>query len=112
MSTNGIDYVYFETRDFARARAFWEALGFELTLDLGNAGTLTPPDGGAGIFLEQVTPETPLADGLYLKAVAGALRLAPEVEKVGEQFETHWGSKLQRVRDPDGREFLIQYTPD
>jgi catechol 2,3-dioxygenase-like lactoylglutathione lyase family enzyme len=112
MTTKGIEYVYFETRDFAKARAFWEALGFELTLDLGNAGILSPTGGGAGIFLEQVPPETPLADGLYLKAAPGEIKLAPEIEQIGVPFQTHWGTKLQRVRDPDGHEFLIQHTPE
>lgn len=112
MTIRGIDYVYLETRNFGRSARFWQRLGYELVLDLGTSGRLEPAGGGPGIFLEEVSPETPLASGVYLRADGPAMELDPAVEKVGEAIETHWATTLQTVRDPDGREFILQYTPD
>jgi hypothetical protein len=58
MAVEGIEYVYLETRDFGKSARFWQRLGFELVLDLGTSGKLEPREGGAAIFLEEVSPET------------------------------------------------------
>ncbi len=108
---DGIDYVYLETRNFGKSAKFWQQLGFELVLDLGTSGRLVPPGGGAGVFLEEVSPETPLATGVYLRAVDPGLDVAPPVAAVTEPIDSHWGTRLRVVRDPDGREFLLQHTP-
>ena len=106
MTVERIDYLYLETRNFGKSARFWQSLGFELVLDLGTSGRLQPKAGGPGVFLEEVSPETPLAVGVYLGV--DDLDLPPEVEKVGDAIETHWGTSLQTVRDPDGREFVLQ----
>ncbi len=111
MAVERIDYVYLETRNWGKSVKFWQRLGFELVLDLGTSGRLDPPGGGPGIFLEEVSPETPLAQGLYLKVDGPGFPLEAPVEPVGEVTATHWGTRLQIVRDPDGREFILQHTP-
>lgn len=111
MTVERIDYLYLETRNWGKSVKFWQRLGFELVLDLGSSGRLEPAGGGPGIFLQEVSPETPLAQGVYLKADSQDLRFEPPVEPVGDPVATHWGTHLQTVRDPDGREFILQYTP-
>ena len=111
MAVEGIEYIYLETRNWGKSVKFWQKLGFVLVLDLGNSGRLEPPSGGAGIFLEEVSPETPLAHGVYLRVDSMEATLEPPIERVGEPTSTHWGSELQIVRDPDGREFILQYSP-
>lgn len=111
MAVEGIQYLYLETRNWGKSVKFWQRLGFELVLDLGTSGRLDPPGGGPGIFLEEVSPETPLAHGVYLKSAGPDFPVEPPVEAVGDVTETHWGTRLQIVRDPDGREFILQHTP-
>jgi hypothetical protein len=110
MAVEGIEYVYLETRDFGKSARFWQRLGFELVLDLGTSGKLVPREGGAAIFLEEVSPETPLASGIYLKFDDPTMEVDPEIERVGPAIDTHWSTRLQTIRDPDGREIMIQHT--
>lgn len=109
MTVEGIDYVYMQTHDWRKGAQFWLGLGFELVLDLGNAGKLAPPGGGAGVWLEEVPVETPLSQGVYLTVADPDFR--PPVGMVGEPVDSHWGTRLITVRDPDGREFILQHTP-
>lgn len=112
MAVEGIDYVYLETRNWGKSVKFWQQLGWELALDLGTSGILKPPSGGPGVFIEEVSPETPLAPGIYLRTTEPDFTPEPPVAVVGETIASHWGTSLQTVRDPDGREFILQYTPD
>ncbi len=113
MTVERIDYVYLETRNFGKAAKFWQKLGFELVLDLGTAGRLEPPGGGVGIHLEEVSPETPLAQGVYLRADTSDFAFEPPVEAVTAAFDSHWNTRLQVIRDPDGRELILQhYLPE
>jgi hypothetical protein len=110
MTTEGIEYVYLETRNFGKSARFWQRLGFELVLDLGTSGKLQPREGGAAVFLEEVSPETPLASGIYLMFDDPTMEVDPEIERVGPAIDTHWETRLQTIRDPDGREFILQHT--
>jgi hypothetical protein len=110
MTVEGIEYVYMETRNFGKSARFWQRLGFELVLDLGTSGKLEPGGGGAAIFLEEVSPETPLASGIYLKFDDPTMEVDIEIERVGAPIDTHWGTRLQTIRDPDGREIMLQHT--
>lgn len=108
MAVEGIEYLYLETRNWGKSVKFWQRLGFVLVLDLGSSGKLEPPGGGAGIFLEEVSPETPLARGVFLRVDSIEIGLEPPVEPVGEPVETHWGnpppdrprSRRTRIRPP------------
>lgn len=110
MAVEGIEYVYLETRNFGKSARFWQRLGFELVLDLGTSGKLEPRGGGAGIFLEEVSPETPLASGIYLNYDDPQMDVDPEIERIGPAIDSHWDTRLQAIRDPDGREIMLQHT--
>lgn len=107
MGVEQIDYVYVETYNWGKAVKFWQNLGFTLTLDLGSSGKLQPPDGGPGIFLEEVPKTTTLAQHAYFRV---AQEFDPEspVEVLSGWEDSHWGSRLLTVRDPDGRVFVLQ----
>lgn len=112
MAVEGIDYVYLETRNWGKSVKFWQRLGFTLVLDLGDSGRLAAPGGGPGIFLQEVSPERHLAAGVYLSTDSPVFPLEPPVEPVGDPVDSHWGTRLQIVRDPDGREYTLQFSPD
>lgn len=100
MATKGIEYVYLETHDFARSRRFWEELGFALDLDLGHAGRFVNSACPTAVFLEEVGPDRPLANQLYLRTVDETVP--------GPWHDSHWGTRLLEVEDPDGRVHILQ----
>ncbi|MGZ4765103.1 MAG: VOC family protein [Ilumatobacteraceae bacterium] len=108
MSTTGIDHYYVETHDWDKAVAFWQRLGFEIEFDTGHgSGMLRHPSGGPGIFVAEQSIEHPLATELYLGA--GADFVAPDgVDVVSPFHDSHWGSKVMIVQDPDGHRFRIE----
>ena len=105
--SHGIDYLYLETRDLEASRAFWEALDFELELDLGHACRLRHPDGGA-VHLEAVAEEDDLAVQLYLKGSRTVPNRVVAEHVARDWQESHWGSHLLELRDPDGRTVIVQ----
>jgi hypothetical protein len=114
MSVESIDYVYLETHDWTRSAAFWEGRGFRLALNLGRAGRFEPTSGGPGIFVEEVTANQALAFEVYLR-VDGGMDADPAGTRSGTAIsfeDSHWGTELARVRDPDGREFVLQRDKD
>src|SRR5687768_17329980 len=108
MALDGIHSYFIETRDFAKAAAFWTALGYEPLFELGSkSGGFRPKDvGGAYIFLEETVEDRPLVHEPYFNAVDE--HIPDGVEVVEAWADTHWGSRLARVRDPDGRTWVIQ----
>lgn len=108
MTTRGFDHVYLETHDWDRAVSFWGRLGFEVEFETDHrSGMLRNPAGGPTIFLAEQPIEDPLADGLYLGAAADFAPPA-DVEVVSDFAETHWGTKVMVIRDPDGRHFRVE----
>ena len=107
MSTIGFDHLYVETHDWAKAVAFWQ-LGFELEYDTGhNSGMLRHPTGGATVFVAEQSLEDPLATELYLGAAA-EYEVPDGVDVVSPFRDTHWGTKVMIIQDPDGHRFRIQ----
>lgn len=106
--TNGFDHVYLETHNWGAAVAFWQRLGFELEFDTGHgSGMLRNPAGGPTIFLAEQSIEDPLASELYLGAPADYEPPAG-VTVVSPFTETHWGTKVMVIQDPDGHRFRIE----
>jgi hypothetical protein len=108
MSVDGIEYLYVETHDLRRSVEFWRQLGFVVGMDLDNACRLDPPGGGTGIFVEQVASDRSLSQHVHLRASVDATTPGPPEAVIEDFAPTHWGSQLGRVRDPDGREYLVQ----
>jgi uncharacterized glyoxalase superfamily protein PhnB len=71
------------------------------------SGMLSHSTGGTTLFVSEQSIEDPLATEMYLGAGAGFV--APEgVEVVRPFHDTHWGTKVMVIQDPDGHRFRIQ----
>jgi hypothetical protein len=110
MAVERVDYIYLETHNWGKAAKFWQQLGFRLVLDLGHSGRLEPEGGGPGIFLEEVPAGRPLAMQIFLRAPEEAAPQAP-AEVVKPWHDSHWGTRLLNLRDPDGRPVTLQAYP-
>jgi catechol 2,3-dioxygenase-like lactoylglutathione lyase family enzyme len=107
--TDGIDYIYLETHDWPAAVRFWQALGFRVEMDLGRAGRLAHPAGGAAVFVEEVPADREPAVRVFLKAGA-EVRPAAGIPPAG-WHDSHWGTRLLELTDPDGRTVTVQRRP-
>ena len=108
MSSQGIEYIYMETHDWAKTLKFWQSLGYEVELDLGRSGQLVNPAGGVALFIQEVPAEGELAFQLYLRAGS---EIETDAEVVESWHDSHWGSRLLEIRDPDERSVVIQHHP-
>ena len=111
MPVTGVHHLLVETHNWGKSVAFWRQLGWELAEDHGTSGKLIAPGGGAYIWLSEVAPNRPPAIDVYFD-VSDPDRFAPKspVEIVEPLHDTHWGTKLMSVRDPDGRIVRLQAT--
>ena len=108
MSTKGFEHLYLETHNWSRAVAFWKCLGFDVEYDTDHgSGMLRHPAGGPTIFLAEQPIEDPLASEMYLAADSDFV--APDgIDVVSPFQDTHWGTKVMIIQDPDGHHFRIQ----
>jgi hypothetical protein len=108
MSTNGFGHLYVETHSWGKAVAFWQHLGFEVEFDTGHgSGMLRHPAGGPTVFVAEQSIEDPLAMELYL-AAAPDYTPPDGVDVVSPFHDTHWGTKVMIIQDPDGHRFRIE----
>ena len=109
MTTTGVQAVYLETHNWGQAARFFQSLGFQLEFETDhNSGQLRHSRGPC-VFIAEVPankdPEMKLALGVT--SVDG-FEPGPGVEVVTPFEDTHWGTKLMTVRDPDGRLWSIE----
>jgi hypothetical protein len=106
MSTDGIEAVYLETHNWGKAAQFFQALGFELDFETDhNSGLLRNGD-GPYVFVAEVPEDRPTGMKLVLKGKE--LTPGAPVEVVSPFEDTHFGTREMTVRDPDGREWIVQ----
>ena len=110
MSITGVHHLLIETHSWRDSLTFWQELGWTLIEDHGTSGKLTPPGGGAYIWLNEVVPsKTPIIE-VYFDLDPAGFTPGSRVEIVEPLTTTHWGTKLMSVRDPDGRIVRLQAT--
>lgn len=127
MKTNRVTLITLAVADPKRARAYYEALGWELEEDAGEAVFYAMDGMKFGFFtLEGLAAET----GRPVEALkTGAMTLAqnfasPEdvdamfaravgagAEAVREPFKTDWGGYSSYVADPDGHLWEFAHNP-
>ncbi len=71
------------------------------------SGMLRHPCGGPAVFIAEQSIEDPLATEMYLGAGAD-YEIPAGVEVVSPFTETHWGTKVMVIQDPDGHRYRIQ----
>ncbi|MFH9349007.1 VOC family protein [Kitasatospora sp. NPDC017646] len=109
MTTQGIEAVFMETHNWGKAAKFFQSLGYELEFETDHNSGQLRNGSGPTIFIAEVPAdrETPLQ--LVLKvADADAFRAGDGVEMVTPFENTHFGTSLATVRDPDGRLWGLQ----
>ena len=110
MATRGLEGLVFETHNWGKSVAFWQALGYELEFETDHgSGRLRHPAGGPYIFVA----ERPEGDALETRPIVGVDDAdafeAPASATVVHPFTPeHWGVLEMIVRDPDGRIFGLQ----
>jgi hypothetical protein len=107
--TEGMEYVYLETHNWGKTVKFWLEFGYELELDLGTAGRLAHPSGGTALFIEAGPADRELATQLYLRASDPEARPGPTAGLARDWCDSHWGTRLLELRDPDGRTIVVQH---
>jgi hypothetical protein len=109
MAVDGVHSIYVETHNWGKSAKFWQDLGFTLDLDLGTSGIFRASGGGPYVFLEEVPADKELALTPYFRLVdPESFTPGGSVEVVTPLEETHWGTRLVEVRDPDGRIFQLE----
>jgi len=99
-----IEAVYLETHNWGKAARFFQALGFELDFETDhNSGLLRNGD-GPYVFVAEVPESHPTG----MKIVLKGKEVTPDVEVVSPFEDTHFGTREMTVRDPDGREWILQ----
>lgn len=104
MTTDGIEQIYIETRNYGATAAFWRALGFEKAFETDHgSGTWEHPSGGPSIFINEQHERD--LDLHVVIGVADSRSFAPDhLELSRAEFTPqHWGAVLATVNDPDGR---------
>jgi uncharacterized glyoxalase superfamily protein PhnB len=109
MTTDGIEAVFLTTHNCGKAAKFFQGLGYEIEFATDHNSGQLRRNGSPYLFIAEV-PETerPRRDIVLGVADADAFELDASVEVVDEWEDTHWGTRLLTVRDPDGREWKLQ----
>ncbi|WP_101949138.1 VOC family protein [Mycobacterium sp. 3519A] len=109
MTTDGIEAVFLETHNWGKSVKFFQLLGCEIEFATDhNSGQLRCGD-GPYLFIAEVPETEPTRRHLVFGVPdADAFELDDSVEVVSPWEDTHWGTRLMTVRDPDGREWKLQ----
>jgi hypothetical protein len=109
MTTEGIEAVFLETHNWGKAAKFFQALGFDLEFATDhNSGQLRNGDGPYVFIAEIPQDQTPGMQIVLKVADPDGFRLDPALEAVTPFEDTHFGTRLMTVRDPDGRVWSLQ----
>jgi uncharacterized glyoxalase superfamily protein PhnB len=109
MTTEGIEAVFLETHNWGRAAKFFQGLGYEIVFATDhNSGQLCNGD-KPYLFISEIPESKPVKRHTVLTVPdADEFALDPGVEVVSPWEDTHWGTRLMTIRDPDGREWMLQ----
>ena len=110
MASEGIQGIIFETHNWGKSAAFWQALGYTLDFETDHhSGQLSHPAGGPFLFIVE-RPETQALEMQALVRIVDADSFeVPDSGEVDRPFEPqHWGVQEMLVRDPDGRRLSVQ----
>lgn len=111
MTTQGIEAVFLETHNWGKAAKFFQGLGYEIEFATDHNSGMLRNSGGPYVFISEVPEGQPVTRQTDLGvADADEFRLDAGAEVVSDWEDTHWGTRLMTVRDPDGREWTLQ-TP-
>jgi hypothetical protein len=109
MTTQGIEAVFLTTHNWGKAAKFFQALGYELEFDTGHSSGQLRNGGSPYVFIAEVPADREPEMQVVLKVPdAQAFRAQSPVEVVSDFEDTHFGTRMMTVRDPDGRVWSLQ----
>ena len=109
MTTEGIEAVFMETHNWGKSAKFFQSLGYKLDFATDHDSGQLSNDIGPTLFIAEVPADQELGLQLVLKVPdADAFSADSVIEVVTPFEETHFGTKLMTVRDPDGRLWSLQ----
>jgi hypothetical protein len=112
MSTEGIEAVFLETRNWGKSARFFQELGFTLDFETGHNSGLLRNGAGPYLFIAEVPDGSPPPPQIVLRvADEREFRPGPGVEVVSGWADTHYGTREMTIRDPDGRPWVLQAAP-
>jgi hypothetical protein len=106
-ATDGIGAVYLESHNWGAAAKFFQSLGFELEFATEHASGMLRHGDGPYVFVAEVPEDREPSARIVVKVPAG---FQPDAgtEVVSPFEDTHYGTREMVVRDPDGREWVLQ----
>ncbi|WP_316524466.1 VOC family protein [Kitasatospora brasiliensis] len=109
MTTEGIEAVFMETHNWGKSVKFFQGLGYELEFATDhNSGQLRKGDSPT-LFIAEIPADRQPQVQLVLKvADADAFRAGEGVALETPFEDTHFGTRMATVRDPDGRAWSLQ----
>jgi catechol 2,3-dioxygenase-like lactoylglutathione lyase family enzyme len=110
MGIESIDHLYVETSDWEASVAFWTGLGFEFVEQWGSEGHRAGrlDSAAAAVVLAEVTDRAPELNVFFALSDAAAFAPAAGVDVIMPLHDTHWGTRMIRVRDPEGRVHALE----
>ncbi len=115
MTVLGFDHIYVETHHYTQAKQFWQALGFVLADEWGEADhrACRLTCGNTAVVLAKAAGATAVTPTIHFATsdpgqLERQLSASPAVAVSAPLTETHWGTHWMRVRDPDGNEYVLE----
>lgn len=108
--TEGIEAVFLETRNWGKSARFFQRLGYEIEFETDHSsGQLCSKD-GPPLFIAEVPADRDPGLQLVL-SVSDADAAEDSLRNLGLDGpfeETHFGTRMATIRDPDGRVWGLQ----
>ncbi|MGH3261900.1 MAG: VOC family protein [Trebonia sp.] len=108
--TEGIEAVFLETHNWGKSARFFQRLGYEIEFETGHSSGQLRGKAGPPLFIAEVPADRAPGLQLVLRVPdADAAEASPgELGLDGPFEETHFGTRMTTVRDPDGRVWGLQ----
>jgi hypothetical protein len=110
--TNHITYLFLETHDWGAAVKYWQQIGYEVDLDLGQSGRLVNAAGGPALFITEMPKDHPLSTQIAIRTDQEGWHPEAPAKVTKDWHDSHWGTRIMTIQDPDGREMLVQLNGD
>jgi hypothetical protein len=109
MTTEGIEAVFLETHNWGKSAKFFQGLGYEIEFATDHSSGQFRNGDGPYVFIAEVPEsQTPRTHIVFKVADEDAFQPDASVDVISPFEDTHWGTRLMTVRDPDGREWQLQ----
>jgi len=110
--TNKITYIFLGTHNWGKTVKYWQQLGYEVDVDLGTSGRMVNAAGGPALFITEMPEGHELSTQIAIRTDEEGWKPEPPVAVDKDWHDSHWGTKIMMIKDPDGRDMLVQLNGD